>query len=128
MDYYIGLVIVIVIAALLAIIVISHFGEQVLKWRLGVFQTSTRGELLGAGAIAAAICYWIVGIWVTTPVMGELHDNVKVKIFWTALSVVFLLIFLTPLVEQAARHRWNRHGDGVDGDHDQHYKGRGQPL
>lgn len=37
---------------------------------------------IGITVFGVLVCLWIVGIWTTLPVMGTLHENVKVKIFW----------------------------------------------
>jgi hypothetical protein len=39
----------------------------------------TRVELQLA-AIGDVVCLWIVSVW--TPVLGTLHENLAIKIFW----------------------------------------------
>jgi len=44
--------------------------------------------------VIGLLCFWIVGIWVLDPLLGELHENVKVKTLWTVISAFVLVAII----------------------------------
>lgn len=66
--------------------------------------------LLPLALILALGCFWIVGIWVEIPWWGMLHDRLRVKVFWTAFSVLIVGILVWSFVtheRQRSRHaKW----------------------
>jgi len=65
-------------------------------------RASTARGFAALATIGILICLWIVAVW-TSWGGGPLHENVKVKIFWTVISVVLLGIVVAASVE-----RWRR--------------------
>jgi hypothetical protein len=59
-------------------------------------------------------CYWIVGIWTWTPWLGTLHENLKMKIFWTLISVLVLGIVVKAYVSDLRRRSRRVHGPSAD--------------
>jgi hypothetical protein len=118
MGYYIGLAIVIVILAMFAVIFVAYLAERRERYlnnrraarrsasvpgRRGDSRASSARGFAVLAAIGILICFWIVGIWIPDPVLGELHENVKVKIFWTGVSVFVLVIIVAAFVEEWGR-------------------------
>lgn len=73
--------------------------------------SQTRVELQLA-AIVVLVCLWIVAVW--TPVLGTLHANLAIKIFWTVISVLVLGIVAGPYVSHRRRASRRVHGPRTD--------------
>jgi hypothetical protein len=56
----------------------------------------------GIVAMVVLACLWIVAIWTSWP-GGPLHENYKVKIFWTVISAFVLLIAVSAYVSERKR-------------------------